>query len=212
MNFTQCKVLTDAAGNPTGIIVTPKVKLVYPSLFKPSLSKGEKDESKARYQATLLFPKASDLAPIAARYREIVAEKISPAALKTTKVKNPFLKVTEEDQPKIWNKLASAGLDPLEFPAMLRCSAKIKPTVKAPDMTEVVDEDQVYDGRWCRASIRLYWYDHPTGGKGVSAGLNNIQLLDHDTPLPRGGSSNADDEFEAVSTAEGGASADSVFA
>ena len=187
--YNQSKVLKDAAGNPTGVLVSPRAKMIYPSLFTTSLPKGEKDSEKARYGVTLLFPKEADLAPFVTRKNELVSEKLSPAAQKTTKVKNPFLKVTEEDQPKIWAKLEAAGLNPADFPVMLRCFAKFKPTVKASDMSDVLDEEQVYDGRWCRASINFYWYDHPTGGKGVSAGLNNVQLLENDTPLPRSGGS-----------------------
>jgi hypothetical protein len=208
-DLTKCRVLKDAQGNPTGVIVSPRSKMIYPSLFEPSMPKGEKDKDKARFQITLLIPKTADLSPMVARVNELMAEKLTPALIKTTKVKKPFLKVTAEDHPKVYAKLEAAGLDPADFPVMIRCAAKYAPSVLAANKSVVTDETQVYDGRWCLASINFYWYDHPTGGKGISAGLNNVQLLENDDVLPRGGAGgNASDEFDAVE-APGGA--DSVF-
>jgi hypothetical protein len=74
-----------------------------------------------------------------------------------------------------------------DFPWMLRCQAKFKPDVVTPkgDRTYTEDEeaDEVYGGRWARFSVRPYWWKHATGGVGVSFGLQNVQMLDHDDPI-----------------------------
>jgi Protein of unknown function (DUF2815) len=194
--MNQCKVMKDANGVPTGVIVSPRGKMLYPALWEASAAKGETDPTKARYGLTILLHKDADLKPMADRVAALIGEK-------------PFLKVTEEDQPKVWHRLVSAGLDPLDYPVMMRCFSKVKPTTLGPNAQPVADDTQAYDGRWCRVSINFYYYDHATGGKGISAGLNNVQLLDNDEVIPRGaGGGNANDEFEAV---DSGGSADSVF-
>lgn len=192
-----------------GTILSAKVKMLYPHLFKPQMPQGEKDQEKARYQVTLLVPKAVDLTLPVKAVNDIIAEHLTEKQRKETKLKKPFLKT--EDQPKILAMLEKAGLDPADFPVIIRANAKYKPIVKAADMSDVTDEEQVYAGRWACVSLRFYWFDHPTGGKGVSAGLGNVQLLDHDDVLS-GGRVDANKEFEAVDGAgAGGAGAASVF-
>lgn len=189
-------------------ILSAKVKLLYPSLFKPQLPQGEKDESKARYQVTLLVPKTADVSVFKNAVDTLIADKLTEKQRKETKLKKPFLKT--EDQPKIVAMLEKAGLDPADFPIIIRANAKFKPIVKAANMDDVTDEEQVYSGRWACVSLRPYWFDHPTGGKGVSAGLGNVQLLDHDDVLS-GGRIDANKEFEAVDGAGDGKGASGVF-
>lgn len=210
INMKDCLVLKDKDGTPTGRIVSPKVLMLYPALFEPSLPKGETDKEEARYGATFLFHKTADLTPMTNRVNDILKEKLG-AKLKETKVKRPFLKVTQDDEPKLWARLEAAGLDPNDWTVMVRSFSKIKPTVKSPVMTDVIDETEVYEGRFVRFSTNLYWYDVTTN-KGVSAGLNNVQLLDHSEVIPRGsGGGNANDEFTVVEGIAEGESADSMF-
>ena len=42
---------------------------------------------------------------------------------------------------------------------------------------------EVYSGRWMRATMTVFAYDHKVGGKGLSFWIDTIQLLDHDDPL-----------------------------
>jgi hypothetical protein len=211
MDYNKCKVLKDANDNPTGQVVTPRAIMIYGSLFEKFMPKGETDPKKAKHQWVGIFHKAADLSPLSAAMNAVVSEKVSPAALKTTKLKKPFHKITEEEQPKIFHALLAAGYNPEDYPVMLRASNGYKPFVANPNTTECLDEEQVYDGRLCRANVNFYFYDHPTGGKGVSASVNSVQLLDQGPVLQRaGGGASTGSEFEAADVAEG-ASADSVF-
>ena len=176
----------------SGNLLTPKGRMVYPALFTPSLARGETDKDKARYQVTLLLPKGSDIKALKDAVTETLDENVSAKARTTAKIKTPFLKT--EDQPR-FAEFAE------EFPLMLRFNAKFKPDVVTPkgDRTLAEDEeaDEVYSGRWGRVSCRAFFYDHPTGGKGVSLGLQNVQLLDHDEPIA-GGRVKGTAEFEGV--------------
>jgi hypothetical protein len=211
MDYTKCKVLKDANDNPTGQVVTPRAIMIYGSLFEKQMPRGETDAKKAKYQSSFIFHKAADLAPLKAAMEAVIGEKVTAASRKTTKVKIPFHKVTEEEQPKVFHALIAAGYNPEDYPVMLRSSNGYKPFIANPNTTECLDEEQVYDGRLCRANVNFYFYDHPTGGKGVSASVNSVQLLDQGPVLPRaGGGASTGSEFEAADVVEG-ASADSVF-
>jgi hypothetical protein len=174
----------------SGNIVTPKGRMLYPALFRPVLPVNEKDEEKAKYQVTLLIPAGADTDAMKAAYRELVAENIPEAKRKTTKVKSPFLETA--DQPRFADMAE-------DFPVMIRCQAKFKPDVVTPKGDRTISEDEeadeVYGGRWARLSVRPYFWKHPTGGCGVSFGLQNVQLLDHDEPIA-GGRVKGVDEFE----------------
>jgi hypothetical protein len=183
----------------SGNLMTPKGRMLYPALFKPQLPRGETDEKKAKYQVTLLLPKGSDIAALKAAENEAIEEKVTPKMRATTKIKSPFLKTA--DQPRF----AEYADD---YPVMLRFNATLRPDVVTPKGDRAVTEDEaadeVYSGRWARVTCRAFFYDHPTGGKGVSLGLQNVQLLDHADPMA-GGRVRGTAEFEAV---EGDALAD----
>lgn len=178
----------------SGNVLTPKGRLVVykNSLFTPVLPRGETDESKARYQATLLFPSDASLSVLKQAVKSVLDEELTPEKQKSIKVKLPFLKV--EDQGRL-AELAD------EYPVMVRCNAQYKPDVVSPKGDRVFGEeeapDEVYSGRWARMTVRAFWYDHPTGGKGVSFGLQNVQLLDHADAIA-GGRVRGVDEFEPV--------------
>jgi hypothetical protein len=189
----------------SGNVITAEGRMAYVSLFKPTLPKGETDKSKERYQTSLVFPKAADLALLNEAVEACAVEKWGPDYKKKFKVKKPFLKT--EDHPKI-------GLDPAEFPVFIRTNSPSRPQIVTATMKVVNDDqaEQVYSGRWASISVRPYTYDHPTGGKGVSLGLQNVQLLRDDEPLAATRVA-AEAEFEPVEGAggEGGSGTDGLF-
>lgn len=182
--------LMTAAKLESGNIRTPKGRLVYPSLFKPRLQKGETDQSKAKYQATLLIPKGANIDAMKEEVAAVLRDNFSEQMRKTTKIKTPFLKTA--DQPRF----AEFAED---FPVMIRCNATYKPDVVGPNNGAVGEDreaDEVYGGRWARLSVRAFAYNRPDS-KGVSFGLQNVQLLDHAESIA-GGRARAETEFESV--------------
>lgn len=165
----------------SGNIHTPKGRMVFPALFKPQLPKGETDESKAKYQITLLFPEDADLTLLEEAIDEKMADEFKAADIKRGKIKTPFLDTADQER---YAEYAD------DYPVMIRLNANFKPDVVTPNGKGTVDEDdeadEVYGGRWARVSVRPFAWSHPTGGKGVSLGLQNVQLLDHDEPIAGG--------------------------
>lgn len=199
LDYKACR--ETASGN----IILPRARMVYPSLFRPNLMKGETDESKAKYQISLLMPGDVNLDPVKLRVKTLLDENLT-AAQQNGKIKKPFIK-TEE------TKLADMSED---FPLTLRLNATLqnKPQVIDASAQNVDDESEVYSGRWCFVSCRPFFYDHPQGGKGISLGLQNVQLLEHDEAIA-GGRARAEDEFVPVDAPAGAgdtaAAVDSLF-
>lgn len=199
-NLKTCE--RSAAGN----VITPRVRLAYADgLKKAQLPQGEKDPEKARFQVTGLAPNDVDLKMLNEEVEKTAVEKWGADYKKKYKVKKPFLKT--EEYPKV-------GVEATDFPVMFRCSSPTRPQI-VDAAGKAVGEDQhdrIYSGRWGRISLRCYAWDHPTGGKGVSFGLQNVQLLDDDEPLG-GGRPRAEDEFTPAEGVDGeaGGSTDSLF-
>lgn len=194
-DFTKARLLK------TGEVITPKGRMVYPALFKPSAPKGE-SEDKAKYQVTLLLPKEADLALLAEVVQQTIVDKWGADATKKYKIRKPFLKVDE--QPKLADHAD-------KFPVMIRANSKDRPSVVYANLQQCNDEADVYGGRWACVLLKPYAYDHQTGGKGVSFGLQHVQLLDNDEPLG-GGKIRPEDAFEAAEASDAPkASAESLF-
>jgi hypothetical protein len=59
---------------------------------------------------------------------------------------------------------------------------------------DVTNKSEVYPGRWARMTVNAFGYANRT--RGVTLGLNNVQILKHDTSL--GGKSAAKSDFDVV--------------
>jgi hypothetical protein len=176
------KYKTAVASATPGNYITPAGRMMWPDLFKKTLPRGETNKDKASYQITLLFPKGVNLDVLKKAVEDLIAENVSAKVRQTANITMPWKKTA--DQPRFAD-LAD------EYPVMLRCSAqKYRPEVVSPNGRDLIAEeqeaDEVYSGRWCRVSLNPFFYDHPTGGKGVSFGLSNVQLLDHDEAIGPG--------------------------
>jgi hypothetical protein len=191
-------VVSEKSGN----LFTPAGRIMYGALFKPVLpGQDEKDDSKRQYQVTLLFPAGFDLSAIEAEVDKLIDKEHKPAneALRK-KIKTPIIETAGVQS------MASLAE---EYPYFVRLSsrafdkngrANAAPDVVSPSGAKVDEGDdssECYNGRWARASVRAYPWTHPTGGKGVSLGLVNVQLLYHDDPLA-GGKVKGTSEFETV--------------
>lgn len=185
----------------SGNLMSPVCRMIWPSLFAPTKMR-EQAEDQAKHQITILIPKDADITALQTAAKDAATEKFG--AKKTTGIRSPFRKTEEKD------KLAEFAED---YPFYITARSKDKPGVVGPSGKAVDDPEQVYSGRHCRVSMQAFAYD-TAGNKGVSFGLQNVQLLDHDDPLNVGGGRvAAESEFDAVEGVSGndGASADDIF-
>jgi len=197
-----------AEKNERGTLFSPAARMMYASLFVPtSPDREDNSQGKLQYGLTILIPADFDLSAIEKDVEEIINKEHKPAnATLRAKIKTPILETAGQES------LAALAE---EYPYFIRIASKAydkngqkrqKPGVidaRAQPIAEDDAPDQLYNGRWCRVSMRAYAWTHATGGKGVSLGLNNVQVLWNDDPLA-GGKASAESEFEAVEVEEFG--------
>jgi hypothetical protein len=199
-NLTKC-IMTKA-----GTMILPAGRLSYPNLLKARAMPGAAEDT-AKFSTSLIMPPDSELKPAVDWVRKLADEQWG-AKVAFDRIKKPILRHAEKTEDAA---LAEA------FPYLVRCSTVNKPTVVFGSGEECTTEEEIYPGRWARISVRAYAWDHPTGGKGVSFGLSNVMLLDHDERIG-GGRAKVEDEFgdfySAASAAGGNGSGkkpDSLF-
>lgn len=164
-------------------IVTPPVRLSFPALFeKKPVAKGS---DKEKYQASLLIPPDVDLAPFK---RALVAALREKFGDKPPKIPAKNFPIKSCDDKEL------AGYE--DDWHYINTSTNFQPTVVDQKKNEILDDSRIFAGCWCRFHLNAYAWDHPQGGKGVSFGLNAVQLVREDERLD--GRVNADTVFEAL--------------
>ena len=73
--------------------------------------------------------------------------------------------------------------------------ASSKPGVVDANLEPIIDPSEFVSGDWCRVSLNSFAYDKQVN-KGVSFGLNNVQMLCKGEPLS--GRARPEDEFQVV--------------
>lgn len=187
-------------------LTTPRFRASFPSVFKPTKIKGSENEF---YQLSMIF----DLKEIAkdpseqAKWDAIV-DAVDPIAIKKFSTlpavfKKPFLK--GEDMR---NKETGAVYDGHEGMVIIRAKSKDRPGVVDQNVAPIMDQSEFYGGCYARATINLYAWNHPSSGKGVSAGLQNVQKVGEGEPFS--GKTKAEDDFAPIAKPEGTTEASSA--
>jgi hypothetical protein len=174
-------------------LITPAAVLSYPHLDEPQAPMN--GQGNPKYSGSLVFLQGTDLSALQAAVLEAATDKWGASAaakLKSGALKSPFRTDAE-----------AKGYPEGAIFINVRSEQKPGTVYLYPDATTgkpaIVPDDKVketfYAGATVRASITAFAYDRPES-KGVSFGLNNIQLLDGTTPRLDGRKA-AVDEFEA---------------
>lgn len=168
-------------------IVTEPVRLAFPHLWTPQAIDPLKPADK-KYQAALLLPPDTDLQPFAKCLKVAMVEKWGPD-FELRPGKNPIKRCDDRDPDK-----PLAGYEPGWF--FINTSSKFQPSVLDQKKQEILDERRVFGGCWCRFHLNAYAWTHPTGGRGVSFGLNSVMLIREDARL--GGRKDAREVFGEI--------------
>lgn len=163
-------------------IVTPEAILCFPNLFEPTSFEGSERKT---YNCVLVFPKGTDLTALKALAKEAFAEKFPSGAKGSTR--NPF---------RDGNENADEWGEHFRDATFIRVSSNNKPGVADRARQIITDPETVYAGQIVRAAIHAYGYD-TKGNKGVSFGLDAIQIVRDGDPLGGSGRS-AINLFEAL--------------
>lgn len=177
------------AATPKVKLLTPRFRMSFPQLFTPKAF-GDQEPT---YGVTCLFEPGADLTNLQKAAGHAAIEKWGDKAVadfRAGKIRSPFRQQSEKDHLEGYEE---GGI-------FIIARTKTKPGVVGPNVQPVTDPESAYPGRWARASLSVFAWSHPQGGRGVSFGLNNIQLLD-DAPAFGAGRSKPSDDFEPVQVA-----------
>lgn len=169
------------------LIIGP-VRLSFPWLHQPQPPMEGTGEGK--YGCVILIPPDYDIAPIVAAMNEAAVAKWG-----TDKAKWPRLKFAPEKriQPCEEKGDLAGYLPSWRFVGL---TSKAQPSVVDAQLQPVTDiKKEAYGGRWAKVSANPFAFD-ANGVRGVSLGLNNVQLLAHDEPFA--GKPKATDDFDEV--------------
>lgn len=163
-------------------VITDEVRLSFVHVLEPDSFDG----GEPKYSAMILIPKddKKTLAKIK-RAVEAAVEYGVQTLWGGKKPKNLRMPLRDGDEE----------MDGPEFEDcyFMRVSSKTKPGIIDRYKQPIDDSNGIYSGCYARVSLNMFPYDK-AGNRGISAGLNNIQVLRDGDPL--GGRSRAEDDFD----------------
>jgi hypothetical protein len=167
-------------------------RLSFPAIFEPQAA-----DMGGKFAVTLLLPPDFDVKPLMKALEEAATEKWGADKSKWPKTMNGPKTVIRDAA----DKSHLAGYEPgWKFVQM---KSKTKPGIVDGSLNAITDPKEAYAGRWARVTARAYAYDNVL--KGVGFGLQNIQLLKHDSAF--GGAGRAQDDFDEFAEELGAAPA-----
>lgn len=174
------------------IIALPRVRLSFPCLFTP---KALEEGKEPQFSATFLLDNE--------RHADILDQidtTIERVALDFFKKKVPLKKKCIHDGNEK-SELEGYG----DSTSFLVSSNKSRPAVVDRRKVPVVESDGlIYAGCYVNATVRIFAWEHKTGGRGVSAQLRAVQFVE-DGESFGAGPVDADKEFDDLDTDGNGA-------
>ena len=177
-------------------VVTGKVRLSFPHLF--DTYKGPDGDQDPKYSVMLLIPK-EDKATVKALK---AAEKKATEEGKETKwggkmpaeVASIFHDADEDGSAEDYPERAG------HYYMTVSANENRRPEIVDRNVHAIIDQSEVYSGVYAKVSVTAFAYkygDGPRAKKGISFGLNNVQIVGGGESL--GGGKRAEEEFEALS-------------
>lgn len=166
-------------------VVTGKVRLSYVALLEPKAFEGQE----AKYSTVILIPKTDT----------VTINKIKDAQKAAYEAaKNDKLKGIKWERVKTTLRDGDEEMDTEEHPEyaghmFMSISSKTKPQIIDKYKNKVDSAEEVYSGVYARVSLNAYAYN-TAGNKGISCGLNNVQIVAPGDYL--GGKASADADFD----------------
>jgi hypothetical protein len=199
--------MASSASCATAPFITPEFRASYMNVFEPGKAN---DKGIRKYEVSMLFPKGADLSLLKKAAIEVMTTKFGPDQAKWPKnVHSPFRDQGEKSAPE---GEPSNGYEKGAIFTSARSNKKpgIVGTGNPPQ--PLFDATLFYSGCYAKAQIHAYWFDVGTN-KGVTFGLDNIQMTRKGDPLGNSSSRSAETAFEPIADADagGGTNATSLF-
>ena len=152
-------------------IVTPVGRLSYPHLFSPQTN----DQGEERFKTAIFFADGVSLAAMQQAAMDVGVSAFGTDVadlFRSKKVRWPFRSDADDVKERGYP----------EGSTFVNMSAKQRPGVVDAAVQDVLDVGEAYAGRDAIISATAYSYD-VSGNKGVTFGLNHVQLLGHNDRL-----------------------------
>lgn len=168
--------------------VCPKARLAFPALFKARAFDELDTNSKAKFEATLLWPKDTDLTPVKKAVMTAVVEKWGKDKTKwPKKLRLPF-----RDGDEFMDLAGYPGT------IFIRASSVFAPQVIDRYGQDITDQKQIYAGCYVKARLNAFAYE-TKGNVGVSLGVQAIQKVSDGERLDGFGDAKSDFDIEETS-------------
>lgn len=166
-------------------LVTEPCRLAFPSLFqkKPKFP----DSQVETYQAVILIPPTVNLEPFKAAMKAAMQEKWGKP-MKIEGRSNPLQRCDD-----------SNSFGELKGWWYIRTHSGYQPAIVDQKRQEIIDPNRIFAGCWCRFHVNCFAWDNK-GGKGLSFGLNAVQLVREDSRMD--GRRKATDVFEPIESTD----------
>ena len=196
VDWKKCRV------SKTGNILTPKCRITWPHLMIPQDNKLNPGAGKS-YSLGILIPPGCDISLLKEDAKKAAIAKFGNNIPQNLRLpfQDPIAKKLTDFAG--WTYIVASTKESRGRPS---CANSNGQAIEA-------TPEEAYGGRWACVSVKAWAYDK-AGNRGVSFGLQSVQLLDHDEPIAGGGRINAEEEFAAVESSSGGAASSSndIFA
>lgn len=177
---------------------TPLARFSFPNLLKPQTKKKDNGTETQEYNCVLLFPKSTDLSVLKNAVAKVAREEWGDKAdgwIKDGLIKHPFL---DGDGPQGLSKKTGERHAGYEGTTFIRTSSTRRPKLVNRKIEPITDEEEIYAGCYGYAVVNAYAWTNDKGGKGISFGINMLQVAKEGERLGGGGGGDPSQHFEAI--------------
>lgn len=171
-----------------GKIVLGPVRLSYVHVFEKYAPNGTSD---AKYGVTLMIPKSEKKTVAAINKAVENAKKAAIASRWGGKEPKKLDLPLKDGDEKEDDNFAGHWV--------INAKSNTRPGLIGKDKQPITDEEEIYSGVWCYASINFYGYS-VSGNNGIAAGLNNLMKFKDDATF--GGRVSAESDFSDIDADE----------
>jgi len=176
-------------------VTTPVFRAAFTQVFEAKQINGQ---GKAKFSVAMLFdPKEIKKDPQQQRLLKVMVDMVDVVAKeKWTKIPAKLKKPFKDGDEQI-NSKTDEVYEGFAGMKVVNASSETRPGLVDQEMNPITEPGEFYGGVYAQATVNIYAWEHPTGGKGVSIGLQNIQKV-RDGDAFGGGKSSPEDDFEPI--------------
>lgn len=184
------RMLKDAEGNDSGIVVSMPCRVQWPHLVEPQQTKRDDGSlGEPEYNIALLIPAGADVSLLQAEGRRVGIAKFGETKAKAFSQENK-LGLRLQASKAEFDGFAEEGF-------FMSCSTKFNNfgPYGVGGKGDKLDPKEIYPGCWVIAKLQAYPFDNKN--KGVKFGLRGLQKIADDERL-REGNADSGDGFEPI--------------